>query len=264
MKKIMFGLGAALALVACADIESSNVVGYTTKAADKGKFLILGAGFQQVGGSMAVNGLLSGVQGVDFDEEGTFMATAAQVQLPIPGGYDTFFYLNDGWFDDNGADGYKPGWCDGFGGLVDAEFTPGIAFWFKSVPGTATATIAGEVPAEDSIEISCPVNFALRANPFPTAVKINSDKFTSADIIGADYDENGDFMLTAPQIQIPIPGGYDTYFYLNDGWFDDNGADGYKPGWCDGFGGLVDAEIPAGQGIWTKGVSGAFTLKFSK
>ena len=248
------------------DIESANIVGYTQKEAAQGKFLILGAGFEQVGGSMAVNGLVSGVQGVDFDEGNAFMSTAAQIQLPnTAGGYDVFYYLNDGWFDDNGADGYKPGWCDIFGGLVDTEITPGVAFWFKSVPGDAKATVTGQVSSDSVAEVSCPAVFAIRANPFPVAAGINSEKFTSTDIVGSDFDEENLFMTTAPQLQIPnAAGGYDVYYYLNDGWFDDNGADGYKPGWCDIFGGLVDVEIPAGQGVWTKGVSGVFTLKFSK
>ena len=265
MKKLMIAAAAALcATVGYSDIESANIVGYTAKDAAQGKFLILGAGFEQIAGGTAINGLISGVEGVNYDEENAFMATAAQIQIPIANGYDTYYYLNDGWFDDNGADGYKAGWCDGFGVLVDAEITPGVAFWFKSVPGDAVATVSGQVSSESSVDVSCPENFALRANPFPVSVNINSEKFASNDIVGVNYDEENAFMATAPQIQIPIANGYDTYYYLNDGWFDDNGADGYKAGWCDGFGVLVDAEIPAGQGVWTKGVTGAFTLTFTK
>ena len=78
----MFGMAAALALCGMADIESKNVVGYSAKEAAKGKFLIIGAGFEAISGGTKINELISGVEGVDFDAEGTFVSTAAQIQLP--------------------------------------------------------------------------------------------------------------------------------------------------------------------------------------
>ena len=267
MKKLMIAAAAALwATVGFGDVESANIVGYTQKDAPKGQFKIYGAGFEQVGGGSAVNGLVSGVEGVSYDEENVFRTTAAQIQIPnAEGGYDVYYYLNDGWFDDNGADGYKAGWCDDNGVIVDTEVTPGVAFWFKSVPSDAMCTVSGQVSLDTSAEVTCPQNFALRANPFPVSVAVNSGKFASSDIVGVNYDEENVFRTTAPQIQIPnAEGGYDVCYYLTDGWFDDNGADGYKAGWCDDNGVIVDTEIPAGQGIWTKGVTGAFTLMFTK
>ena len=82
---------------------------------------------------------------------------------------------------------------------------------------------------------------------------------------GVDYDEDSLFVTTAAQIQIPsATGGYKTYYYLNDG-YDTVKDDGTTAaGWCDSDGNLVSTTIPAGQGFWTKGVSGKFTLKFSK
>jgi len=266
MKKLMFGMAAALALCGMADIESKNVVGYSAKEAAKGKFLIIGAGFEAISGGTKINELISGVEGVDFDAEGTFVSTAAQIQLPAAVGYDTYYYLNDGWFDDGTEEGaIKAGWCDGAGNLVDAEIVPGVAAWFKSVPSDATATIAGAVPADATQEVECPKGFALRANPFPTAIKLNSDAMTALNITGVDFGDGIAFVNEAPQIQIPAAVGYDTYYYLNDGWYDDGSEEGAtKAGWCDGAGNLVDAEIPVGQGFWTKGVSGTFTLKFTK
>ena len=245
-----------------------NNVGYTSKEAAQGKFLILGAGFQQSNGSTPVNGLVSGVTGVNYDEDNAFMSTAAQIQIPrASGGYTVLYYLNDAWYDDGSTEGAtKAGWGDSNGVLVDAEFTPGIGFWFKSVSNDAFCTISGEVSSDSSSEISCPANFALRANPFPTAVSVNGPKFTSTDIVGVDYDEDGMFMTTAPQIQIPrASGGYTVLYYLNDGWYSDGSIEGAtKAGWCDSNGVLIDAEIPVGQGIWTRGVTGAFTLEFVK
>lgn len=250
------------------DIESANIVGYTAKDAAQGKFLIIGAGFEAVQGGTAINDIVSGVQGVDYGDGIEFVNLAAQIQIPnARGAYDTYYYLNDGWFDDGSEEGdVKAGWCDSVGNIVDAEITPGVAAWFKSVPGDGSATIAGAVPADASKSIDCPTGFALRANAFPVAVTLNSSKISSADIIGVDYGDGIEFVNTAVQIQIPnARGAYDTYYYLNDGWFDDGSEEGdVKPGWCDSVGNIVNAEIPAGQGFWTKGVPGAFTLTFTK
>ena len=264
---MMFAFAAAAAIGAFA-IESANVVGYSTKDAEQGKFIILGAQFDNTDGARKVNGLISGVEGVAYDDDNLFKTTAAQIQVPnaSTGGNDTYYYLTDGWYDDNGSDGFKPGWCNGDGVLVDAELVPAIALWLRSTPGNAVANVAGAVSDEDEVDVSCPAVFALRANAFPMPVTINSDTMTSADIVGVAYDDSNVFKTTAPQLQVPnaTTGGNDTYYYLTDGWYDDNGSDGFKPGWCDSEGGLVDAVIPVAQGFWTKGVTGAFTLTFTR
>lgn len=267
MKKLMFALVAVGAAAVMADaIESQNIVGYSTKEAGQGKFIILGAQFDNTDGARKLNGLVSGVESVAYDDNNLFKVTAAQVQIPNPaGGYFTYYYLTDGWYDDNGKDGYRRGWCDDWGVLVDTELTSAIALWLRSTPGDATANVAGAVPDDDSVAVSCPVVFALRANAFPVPVVLNSDTMTSANIVGVVYDDNNVFKTTAPQLQIPNPaGGYFTYYYLTDGWYDNNGSDGYKAGWCDDWGVLVESTIPVAQGFWTKGVTGAFTLTFTK
>ena len=80
-------------------------------------------------------------------------------------------------------------------------------------------------------------------------------------VTGVDWDKKGVFTTTASQIQVPLAvgEGYTTYYYLNDAAV---GKSDTAPGWADGKGNLVDVEIPAGQGFWTKGVSGAFALTF--
>ena len=217
-------------------------------------------------GTMKLNGLVSGVTGVDFDGELVFQSTAAQIQVPAStGGYKTYYYLNDGYdlVKDDGTT--AAGWCDGEGNLVEDEFTAGVAAWFKSVPGDGSATISGAVSEENSKTIDCPVGFALRANTFPVTATLNSSSITSEDITGVDFDGDLVFQTTAPQIQVPAAtGGYKTYYYLNDGYdlVKDDGTT--AAGWCDGEGNLVSDTIPAGQGFWTKGVTGAFTLKFTK
>ena len=246
-------------------ICSPFTVGYTAKEAAQGKFLIIGAQFEGVSdGTMKLNGLVTGVEGVDYDDADVWMTTAAQIQVPYDGAYKTYYYLNGGYDLEKDDGTTAAGWCDGLGNLVDDEFTPGVAAWFKSVPSDGSATVAGAVSEESYKTVDCPVGFALRANTFPITITLNSATMTSENIVGVDYDDADVWMTTAPQIQVPYDGAYKTYYYLNDG-FDLEKDDGTTAaGWCDGLGNLVGDTIDAGQGFWTKGVTGAFTLKFTK
>ena len=266
-KKIMTALAVAgIATMGFADgITSDNVVGYTAKEAAQGKFLIIGAQFEDVqSGKMPINGLITGVEGVDFDDAYVFQTTAAQIQIPVEGGYNIYYYLNDGYdlVKDDGTTG--AGWCDADGNLTTDEITPGVAMWFKSVPAAGSATVSGAVSELSESTVDCPQNFALRAQIFPINTALNGGGMTSANIVGVDFDDAYAFQQTAPQIQVPIEGGYNIYYYLNDGYdlVKDDGTTG--AGWCDADGNLTTDTIAAGQGFWTKGVTGAFTLKFTK
>ena len=102
--------------------RAESIVGYTSKEAAKGKFLIVGAQFDAVKGGRAINDLVSGVQGVDYDDNDVWMTTAAQIQVPSTAGYNVYYYLNDGWYDDGSDEGAtKAGWCDGDGVIANAE-----------------------------------------------------------------------------------------------------------------------------------------------
>ena len=244
-------------------VESANIVGYTTTDTDAGKWSILGVQFEETNGGMHVNGLVSGLTGVDYDDSGAWLNTAPQIQVPNAfGGYSLYYYLNDAWDEVNQKT--VPGWADSYGNLASAGvFTSGVAVWLKSVQVDATASVAGAVPDTDSATVSCPENFALRANIYPEAVTINSAAMTSPDISGVDYDEGGTWLTTAPQIQVPNAfGGYSLYYYLNDAWDEVNQKT--VPGWADSYGNLASGTIPAAQGFWTKGVSASFTLRFTK
>ena len=243
----------------------SFIVGYTSNSATQGKFYIIGAQFEDVSaGGIPINGVLSGVEGVDYDDANVWKTTASQIQIPDGGGYITYYYLNDGYdlVKDDGTT--AAGWCDNGGNLVDDEFTSGVAAWFKSVPADGAATVAGAVPEESSKTVDCPIGFALRANTFPVTVTLNTSSMISDDIVGVDYDDANVWKTTAPQIQVPEGGGYVTYYYLNDGYDLEKDDGTTAAGWCDNGGNLVSDTIAAGQGFWTKGVTGAFTLKFTK
>ena len=176
------------------------------------------------------------------------------------GGYTRYFYLNDGYVDD---ETFVEGWCDSSGTLVDLDITPGTAFWVM-VPGDDTDTTAsGSVSAESSVDVAVAANkFTLLGNAFPMAVTLNGAAFTSDDIVGVDFDEEYDFQKTAPQIQVlNSAGGYTRYFYLNDGYVDD---ETFVEGWCDSSGTLVsDTTIGVGIGFWIKSPA-AMTATFNK
>ena len=287
MKKLMIVAAAAFGLAAFGDIESSNTVGYMSKDLSKGVFTILGVQFESVEGDMDINKLITGLTGVDYDEDGDFTKTAPHIQVPnAGGGYDLYYYLNDGYYiNEKGEEDYKPGWCDSLGtiagnteagALVSGVLTPGVAIWTKSIGLDEPVTQAGQVTNTDELGVECPTVFALRAHMLPIGFNLNDEtKVAFEGLKGADYDENGDFTKTAPHIQVPnAGGGYDLYYYLNDGYYiNEKGEEAYKPGWCDSLGtiagdteagALVSGNILAGQGFWTKGVSGTFTIKFKK
>ena len=259
-KSIVFG---ALALAGAAFAVESATVGYTTKESAKGKWAIVGVQFETVAGETYLNDLVSGVVGVNYDDGDVWLTTAPQIQVPNAfGGYTLYYYLNDAWDVTNQKT--VAGWADSNGNLAAAgEVTPGVAVWFKSVGADANTCISGAVSESDTATVSCPVSFALRANAFPEAITINGNGMTSTDIMGVDYDEQDVWLTTAPQMQVPNAfGGYTLYYYLNDAW--DVANQVTVAGWADSNGNLASGTIPAAQGFWTKGVSGAFTLKFTK
>lgn len=228
----------------------------------KGKFVIKSLGFENVSdASTDVNDILKGFTGVNYDDDFNFQKTAPQIQvLNAVGGYDIYYYLNDGYVDD---ETFVEGWCDGAGTLVNLEITPGTAFWVKVPGGDTATTAAGAVSNESSVDVDVPANkFTLLGNAFPIAVTLNGSAFTSDDIVGVDYDDDFNFQKTAPQIQVlNAVGGYDVYYYLNDGYVDD---ETFVKGWCDGAGTLVtDTTIGVGEGFWVKSAA-AMTATFNK
>ena len=262
MKKIMFGLAAAIAMVAAADIVSANIVGYNTTDAQNNKFYIVGVQFEDMQGAVKIDAIVSGTKGVDWDEDDVWMDTASQIQVPSAAGYTTYYYLNDGTY--NEAGDTKAGWCNANAEIVDDEFIPGVSVWFKSKTGDCGMTQSGQVPASDQVSVACAASvFSLKANPFPVAFSLNDTSKVAFDgIVGVDWDEEDAWMNTAPQIQVPSAAGYTTYYYLNDGTY--NEAGDTKAGWCNANAEIVDDIVPVAQGFWVKPVTGAFNMVFKK
>jgi len=285
MKKLMFAAAVAAGFAAFGEgLESSNTVGFNTKAVEAAKFYILGVQFEATDGTMDINKLVTGFTGESQLQNENFTATAPQIQIPnsTTGGYDVYYYLVDGWYDNGTEDGdFKPGWCDSNGVIagdaesdLDGVIPAGVGMWVKDVLNSENFQQAGQVPADSSVAVSAPANFTLRTNPFPIAFNLNdSTKVTCANLTAGDIEDD-DFTSKASQIQVPnaTTGGYDVYYYLSNGWYDNGTEDGdFKPGWCDSNGVIagdaeadLDGNITAGQGFWTKGVGATFTMTFTK
>ena len=249
----------------CSRIPLPSIVGYATDTLTGGKFYIKAAQFQDVqSGEVDVSKVVTGLTSVSYDDNFDFWTTAPQIQVQKSegAGYDIYYYLTDGYVDD---ETYEEGWCDSAGTLVDLKLAPGVAFWIKNPNNDASLVVSGAVENGDSIDITVPQNkFTLVANAFPMSVTLNGAQMTSSDIVSVSYDDDFNFWNTAPQIQIQksTGAGYDIYYYLTDGYVDD---ETFREGWCDSAGTLItDASIPVGAGFWMKGVTGDVTLNFAK
>ena len=116
-------------------VESQNIVGYTTKDTAAGKWSILGVQFKETNGGMHVNGLVSGLTGVNYDDGGAWKATAPQIQVPnSAGGYTLYYYLNDAWDGSKGV----PGWANNMGDLASGTIPAAQGFWTKGVSAPFT------------------------------------------------------------------------------------------------------------------------------
>ena len=248
-------------------IASANVVGYTSKAVTAGKYYLIGTQFDKAGttsaGRIDMNDLIQlsadltpGLYDDDF-------ATAPQIQvLSASGGYNKYFYISDGTYDD-GEDtplGYAA-WCDldGYELTDAAKLELGKGFWFTSPVASGTISTAGQVSELSNQTLSFPANkFTILSNPYPKAVSLQS--LTTSATPGL-YDDD---FATAPQIQVlSSTGGYNKYFYISDGTYDD-GEDTPlgKDAWCDLDGyELEGAQIDAGAAFWiTAPVAGTVTF----
>ncbi len=147
MKKLMVVAAAAIASSAFC-IESANTVGYTSKAIQAGMFYLVGAQFDETGttsaGRVDMNKLIKLPDGLIAGEYDDDFATAPVIQVQkAAGGYDKYYYISDGTYDD-GKDTPlgKDEWCDVDGyELEGSQIEAGAAFWFKApVNGTLTFT----------------------------------------------------------------------------------------------------------------------------
>lgn len=253
MKKLMFGMAVAAGLMACADIESANTVGFTTKELSANSWFLANTQFQDVGkdGFANLNSLVQTSVAPGIFE--TMEADAPQLQVLSPkGGYNLYFLISDAY----DAEGNEvTGWADLGGDLVTDDVQLGFGFWYKAI-SAATLTFKGEVSNADTLTVSVPKNnFKIVGNPFPAALDLS--KITTSFAPGVF-----DTMETeALQIQVLSPkGGYNLYYYISDA-YDSEGNE--VEGWADLGGDLVTEPIEVGAGFWVKAPADG-TMTFTK
>lgn len=251
MKKLMIAASAALcAAVGFADIQSSNVVGYNAITIDK-KNTIMSVQFQNVSGnSLTIQEAFPAQEGMT---QGPSANAADQIQVQNDkGGYDTYFLSNGKNARGQAIAGLEPGtWVLMTAATKPATvtFAPGQAFWYIAMDASApyTVNVAGQVLADEYIDIDIVKKNQHLACPYPTDLPINN-------IVAISGTTQGPSANAADQIQVQNDkGGYDTYFLSNGKNARGQAIAGLEPGdWV-----LMTAAtkkatgaIPVGKGAW--------------
>ena len=247
-------MSAAAVAAGAMAVESANVVGVTTVNATQGKFYMIGAQFEDVGGGdMAIQDFVTGTfNGVNYDENDEFMTTAPQLQVWTPSGYIMGFYLNDAYDADLDDGTVYKGWADIGGNYITDTVSAGMAAWFKDGNEACTLNVKGQVLGTDGTIQTTANKFFMVANPYPVATAINSANIDWNGIVGVNYDDNDEFMTTAPQLQVWTPSGYIMGFYLNDAYDADLDDGTVYKGWADIGGNYVTDNFPVGYAAWFK------------
>ena len=266
MKKLMFGMAAALALCGMADIESKNVVGYTTKAVKGDMYYLVSAPFLSVGGnaeSVSIEQVFSttGIDAVAYDD---MYDSGAEIMMrdPDTGVYTSYFYISDA-LDAEGTE--VTAWADEEDGNAlegNAILKLGRGFWLRtpnSIGADAAITVAGEVSEVEKFTVTFAAGYQILANPFPVDTDLSKVETTGLTAVAYDdmYDSGAEIM-----VRDFTTGVYTSYFYLSDALNED---DEEVTGWADEEEGAVatGSVIPAGASFWMNSPA-AGSLSFTK
>ena len=266
MKKLMFGMVAALALVGMADIESSNTVGYTTKAVKEDMYYLVSAPFLSVGSSSQEVSLeqvfsVEGIPAVAYDDKDD---SGAEIMFrdPDTGVYTSYFYISDALDEDNNE---VTAWADADEGIAlsgNALLKLGRGFWLHTPPtvdAAASITVAGEVSETQEFTVPFAAGYQILSNPYPVGTDLS--KVVTTGITAVPYDDKDD---SGAEIMVRdfVTGVYTSYFYISDALDED---DNEVTAWADADEGLVvtGEVIAPGASFWMNTQSGG-VLKFGK
>lgn len=268
MKKLMFALATAAALVGMADIESANTVGFTTKSITPDQYYLIGTQFQGVGADAQIEMskllVLSNIQSVGFDD---MIEQGAEILVFDGVGYNHYYYINDAYdSSDNPVEGEY--WADIDGYMVTASdvFTLGQGFWLK-VPAAACGenpgvTAAGEVTSASDYQLelvgSSDGAYSILSNPYPVEAALADITTTGLTAVGFD-----DMLDIGNELMIYDGVGYNHYYYINDAYdSNDNPVDGEVWADIDGYEVTDSDKIPVGESFWFRARQNG-SLKFS-
>lgn len=268
MKKLMFGLTAAVAVGAMA-VESANVVGYTTKTIPAGKYMMIAVQFNEVGGNTltfdkAFNLNVTGAQAwaSEDDEECIpgWYADAPCLKIPlgtVDKAYQNLYWCRDAYDDPTGT--FIAGWADKDGAYVaSANMLKGYGVWLVAGADDLTVTVQGEVSGLASDTISAATGYNMLKLPFPVALNAGDSKINwNLTGVKAWASEDDDecipgWYADAPCLKIPlgtVDKAYQNLYWCLDAYDDPTGT--FIAGWADKDGAYVsNAVIPEGMAFW--------------
>jgi len=242
MKKLMIAAAASIAAVGAFAVESANVVGYVQRKTDVGanRFTMVTMPFTGVSDDViSIQDVITPV-GVEACSEADSLTDAAQLQVWTGTDYQLYYYINDGFDDDNDD---LTGWADA-GEIVYTKYAPGTGFWFRYPKAAANYTLPGQVSDAESISKNVyKTKFNMVGNPYPTLLNLKKVTTTAPAVSDADSITKG------VQLQVWTGTDYQLYYYINDG-FDDDYDD--LTGWADAGEIVGEVGVDASYGMWVK------------
>lgn len=241
MKKAMFGLACAAAMVACADITSSNIVGYNNKDACANFSLAIPM-FKDCGlTSVNVQNLIP--QGENVSGDGS---VSMQTFTDLAETDTMYLWLTEA---DMGVD--VDGWyLDDYTTLAEKALVPGEGFMFYAGNGACQLNFAGEVDLEEKV-VACCANFSLLGNFRPLDVDIQT-------IVPQGENVSGDGSVSM-QTFTDLAETDTMYLWLTEA---DMGVE--ADGWyLDDYTTLAEKSFAPGEGFMFYAGNGACELKFS-
>ena len=241
MKKAMFGLACAAAMVACADITSSNIVGYTNKDAGADFSLVVPMFKECAGSEFDIQKLVP--QGENALGDGninlqTFTTDANADEM--------FYYLTT-----EGAGAEQDGWYEeDLTTFATKKFAPGEGFMFCGGNGAVKLMFSGEVDLSDVV-VDVPADFSLLGNIRPMDCSIQS-------VIPQGENAVGDGNINI-QTFTSDANADEMFYYLTT---EDAGAE--KNGWYEeDLTTFATKTFVPGEGFMFCGGNGACQLKFA-
>ena len=174
MKKLMLGFAMAAAMVASADVESSNIVGYMDNGSTVSGLNVIGSGFVDIGlTSIKLNELK-----VANAAGGEVTTGTCAVDLIDENGNTLKSYL---WASSGRGTSKTWGWKEGGAAIDDTVvFARGAGMLFTAENAGDTFKSAGEVNLDGLTVSETVAGLNVIANPYPTTVKLNALQVTNS------------------------------------------------------------------------------------
>lgn len=241
MKKLVTAMAAcALAGAVFAQVQSVNIVGYTTETTPVASYKMLGVVFTPVGDPSGTSSFTSLVTGA--------FAAGDEVQFLLANGtYKVLNYYVGNLISADFTQFNLTGW--GQGGIqADHLLKSGEAFWIKT--GAAVGVVqAGQVQIAANNQITTPAAaYTMVSAPYPVGYNLSALTFT-----GVQAGDEAQFLLAN--------GTYKVFNYYVGNLISSDFTQFNLTGW--GQGGIqADQAIASGEGFWVK-TAAATTITFT-